>query len=378
MTMIASHNEASNWIAKHLSGSLELFVQRMNDRAQELGMCHTFFSNPSGLPAVIDELDNSSSPHDLLILSLEIIRHGELMKICSMPYAEVSNGKKPFQIRNHNGLVREYTGEIDGIKTGYTKSARFCLVAASSRSGYRLVSIILGVSNTYLRNAIVADMMNAYYETLTLSGLGDTNIIDRSFVSTRLDSLNKKLITQAIRKDPSSVETSNLTQAFDLVPITVRKVHKVRSGDNLSKLAQKYRCTVTDIKKWNKLRSNTIKVGQKLAIFHKTVKKIPVKVDPKQKLDPEIDVDTKDEEVPEEKNHESGLADTTIDTSSQPQPFVPEPKKEFIYHTVQRGDTLWGIVQRYQGTDIKQVMKINNISDANTIKVGMKLKIPKS
>lgn len=378
MSMIASHNEASNWIAKHLAGTMDVFVQRMNDRAQELGMCHTFFSNPSGLPAVIDELDNSSSPHDLLILSLEILRHPELMKISAMPYAEVSNGKKPFQIRNHNGLVREYTGDVDGIKTGYTKNARFCLVATANRSGHRLVGIVLGVSNTYLRNAIVGDMMNAYFETLMLSGLGDTNFIDRTFVSSRLDSLNRKLITQAIRKDPSSVETSNLTQAFDLVPVTERKIHRVRSGDSLSKLAQKYRCTVADIKKWNRLRSNNIMTGQKLAIFHKTVKKVPVKINPKQKLDPEIDMDTKDEEVTEEKNNGSTVTDTTIVKTPEPKPAATEPKKEFIYYTVQYGDTLWNIVQRYEGTDIKQVMKLNNISNANAIKAGMKLKIPKS
>ena len=95
-------------------------------------MTRTRFNNTSGLPACGAMVDNSASSRDLLILALECIKHQQLMSITSSPYATVSNGKSNINYRNHNGLTINYTGEIDGIKTGYTRAAGFSLIFCSS------------------------------------------------------------------------------------------------------------------------------------------------------------------------------------------------------------------------------------------------------
>ncbi|HRU17060.1 MAG TPA: serine hydrolase, partial [Bacteroidia bacterium] len=92
MAMIPSNNEACGLIGKHISGSVETFVTRMNQKAAALGMTQTFYSNPSGLPAGYGSLDNSSSPYDLLKLSTELIKYPELLSITNIAFAEVENG----------------------------------------------------------------------------------------------------------------------------------------------------------------------------------------------------------------------------------------------------------------------------------------------
>lgn len=114
MALVASHNESTVWIAKHCSGNLQTFVERMNQRSMDLGMTKTQYSNPSGLPAIFRELDNSSSPRDQLILSLELLKHPKLVEISSIPYANIYNGKGNINFRNHNGLVITYGLEVDG------------------------------------------------------------------------------------------------------------------------------------------------------------------------------------------------------------------------------------------------------------------------
>lgn len=84
LAMIPSNNQACADIAIHLDSSVSTFIARMNQRAGELGMNNTFYSNPSGLPGVLKEIDNSASPHDLLILALEMVKYEELLRITSI------------------------------------------------------------------------------------------------------------------------------------------------------------------------------------------------------------------------------------------------------------------------------------------------------
>ena len=74
-----------------LAGSVSEYVKRMNAKAKSLGMNNTFYSNPSGLPASYSKYDNHSSPHDLLILALEVINDPDLLKLTSIGYVEVNN-----------------------------------------------------------------------------------------------------------------------------------------------------------------------------------------------------------------------------------------------------------------------------------------------
>src|SRR5207302_893461 len=116
--------------------------------------------------------DNSSTPTDLLILTLEMLNYDEILQVTGMGYADISNGKTTSIIRNHNHLTIDYKGEVDGMKTGYTKRAGFCLVATSNKCSQRLISIVLGARSPNLRNEVVKNMINDYYCAIGLDKLG--------------------------------------------------------------------------------------------------------------------------------------------------------------------------------------------------------------
>lgn len=382
LAMIPSNNQACVDIAKYLSGDLETFVKRMNERAFALNMKNTFYSNPSGLPGAVKEIDNSSSPHDLLLLALELIKHNEILKITSIGYAEVTNDKRTGIFRNHNHLVIDYENDIDGLKTGYTKRAKFCLVATSRKEGHRMISIVLGVDGPYLRNEIVASMLNNYYERI---GCGPMIPTSGGPVA------RKSMINDPVKEEV--VAESDSTIVYKTVWTKQRKTHTVRSGETLSAIADRYNASYTQIKKWNHLKSNKILKGQKLMVYVNVPKKVAVK-------NPNV-LDNEDETIPETNEGAIQLSENKSDSvtsdssavaitatttvkkavvTKKPVPVkktdVPKPApRKYVYHTVQPGDTLWSISQRYDGISVDELKRVNNISNSKSLKPGTKLKI---
>lgn len=334
LAMIASHNEACNTIARRLNGTVDNFVSRMNSRARELSMNNTYFSTPSGLPSGKRNLDNSSSPSDLLLLSLEMIKYHEILNITKIGYADISSDKASGIYRNHNHLVIDYENEVDGLKTGYTKNARFCLVTTSSKANHRLISIVLGARNPYQRNEIVADMLSNYYERIGAGRL--TGNISPRKNETEADSL---------------LISSDSSVTYKTVWVRIKKIHTVKYGETLSAISDKYNCSVSSIKKWNRLRTTRLLKGQKLFVYANVKKKVAVRED-------QIQKDDSGEEVPDGNNSSSEIAQQNI-----------------IYHTVEPGDTLWKISLKYPPVTIEQLKKMNNITNSKNLKPGTKLKI---
>jgi D-alanyl-D-alanine carboxypeptidase (penicillin-binding protein 5/6) len=368
MTMIESNNYAAELVGKHISsGSTEAFVLMMNERAQELKMYNTFFSNPSGLPASRAELDNSSSPHDLLLLSKEALKHDDLIEIASMGYAPVDNGRSTYTIRNHNGLVREYVNEIDGLKTGFTKRAGFCLVATSKRYNHRLIAIVLGHQSVWARNNHVSNLCNNYYQVLALGEMG-TILADTLLEKVKPGYCNEDFNYSAVaRKIPASVKNELVAGAneeirYKTIVEPVRKTHVVKSGDTMSKIANKYNVTVAEIKKWNRLKSTTVRKGQRLMVMVDMKKLVPYKVQV-----PAVAVNENEQIYPV--NNAVAHADSVaLQTYTKP---------GYIMHTVQTGDTLWNIAQRYKLNGIDEIKKLNHFKN-NHIRIGQKVKVPLS
>ena len=152
--IIQSGNDASKAIAEHMAGSEEGFAKLMNAEAQRLGMTHTHFVNPTGLP----DPDHKSSAHDLALLARAIIRDSaDYYPI----YAEREFKYNGIKQGNRNALL--YTDpSVDGLKTGHTEEAGYCLVTSSKRNGMRLITVILNTHSAQAR----AD------ETRTLLGWG--------------------------------------------------------------------------------------------------------------------------------------------------------------------------------------------------------------
>ena len=134
---VASANDASVALAEHLAGSMEAFVDKMNQRAGELGMNDTHFVNPTGLPAQ----GHVTSAYDIALMSRELIlNHPDIRRFTTIWMDTLRNGE--FGLNNTNKLIRFYEGAT-GLKTGSTDAAQYCLSATAERGGMELIAVIL-------------------------------------------------------------------------------------------------------------------------------------------------------------------------------------------------------------------------------------------
>ncbi|MDQ0875054.1 D-alanyl-D-alanine carboxypeptidase (penicillin-binding protein 5/6) [Paenibacillus sp. V4I3] len=160
---MASGNDASVAMAEKIAGSEENFVQMMNDRAQQLGMNNTHFSNCNGLPVA----NHYTTANDIAIMSRELLKHEVITKFTGayQDYLRKETAN-PFWLVNTNKLVRFYNG-ADGLKTGYTSEAKFCLSATAKRENLRVVAVVLGEPNTKTRNAEVTKLFDYAFAQFT-------------------------------------------------------------------------------------------------------------------------------------------------------------------------------------------------------------------
>ncbi|CAM4227216.1 D-alanyl-D-alanine carboxypeptidase family protein [Paenibacillus tarimensis] len=169
---LASGNDASVAMAEKLAGTEQEFVRLMNEKAAQLGLKNTQFANANGLPAE----NHYSSAHDIAVMSRELLKHSEITKYTGL-YQDYlrKDSEKPFWLVNTNKLVRFYSG-ADGLKTGYTNEAKFCLTATAMRDQFRIIAVVMGEPNTKTRNAEVSQMFDyafAQYSNLPILKKGD-------------------------------------------------------------------------------------------------------------------------------------------------------------------------------------------------------------
>ncbi|WP_300349826.1 D-alanyl-D-alanine carboxypeptidase family protein [Clostridium sp.] len=153
---IASGNDAAVAMAEYLGGSESGFVEMMNKRAQELGMKNTTFKNCTGLPIE----GHLSTAYDISIMSRELLKHPTILKYTGTYMETISEGRKsPIELVNHNKLVRFFKG-CDGLKTGFTNDAKYCISATATRDGVRMLSVIMGAPTFKIRNRDASMLMN--------------------------------------------------------------------------------------------------------------------------------------------------------------------------------------------------------------------------
>lgn len=153
---ISSANDASVAMAERIAGTEEAFVKRMNQKAKSLGLKNTNFKNSTGLP----EKDHYSTAYDMAIMAKELLKHEEITKYTSI-YEDYlrENTDKKFWLVNTNRLVKFYDG-VDGLKTGYTSEAKYCLTATAKRGNFRVISVVMGAKNTKTRNRDITTMLD--------------------------------------------------------------------------------------------------------------------------------------------------------------------------------------------------------------------------
>ena len=153
---IASGNDAAVALAEYLGGSEGAFVNLMNKRAEELGMKDTTFKNCHGLSTD----GHLSSAYDIALMSRELLKHDKILKYTGTYMETISEGRKqPIGLVNHNKLVRFYKG-CDGLKTGFTNEAKYCISATATRDNLRMLTVIMGAPTYKVRNRDASMLMN--------------------------------------------------------------------------------------------------------------------------------------------------------------------------------------------------------------------------
>ncbi|MGE5632495.1 MAG: D-alanyl-D-alanine carboxypeptidase family protein [Caulobacteraceae bacterium] len=171
---VESANDACIAMAEHISGSEEEFVKLMNKRAKELGANDTNFVNPNGLHAE----GHVTSAYDIGIISKELLKHEKIFDFISKYMVTVYVGKNnnvKRELVNKNKMIRFYK-DVDGIKTGFTDQAMYCISVTAKKSNLRLISVIFGSPSTDIRNREARKLLDygfANYNSFLVARKGD-------------------------------------------------------------------------------------------------------------------------------------------------------------------------------------------------------------
>lgn len=161
---MASANDATVAMAEFLKGTEIDFVKEMNKKVKELGLKNTQFKNCTGL----DEEGHYSTAYDMAVIARELLKHEDILKFSSKyeDYLRVNTPNK-FWLVNTNKLVRFYEG-ADGLKTGHTDAAKYCLAATAKKNDMRLIAIVLGEEVSKVRNSETMALLDYGFNTYGL------------------------------------------------------------------------------------------------------------------------------------------------------------------------------------------------------------------
>lgn len=153
--VVASANDAAYALAEFVAGSEEAFVEKMNARANELGMKNTHFENTNGLDDTTE--NHVISARDIALMSAELLTHKKILDYTTIWQDTIRGGA--FTLTNTNRLIRFYQG-ANGLKTGSTSKAGFCISATAMREGMQLIAVVMGSQNRDSRNETAKKLLN--------------------------------------------------------------------------------------------------------------------------------------------------------------------------------------------------------------------------
>ena len=224
---IASGNDAVVALAERVSGSEEQFVKRMNIRAKDLGLKNTNFINATGLTA-----DNHySSAYDMSLIAKELVKHEKILEFTST-YEDYlrKDTKSPFWLVNTNRLVRFKEG-VDGLKTGFTDEAGYCLTATMKKDNMRLITVVMKEENTSKRSADTTKMLDYGFNIYMVQTILD----EKTTIEKKKVELGKTLTTEIVPKENITIlnkksdDQKNITYKTNINKI----IAPVKKGDNV-------------------------------------------------------------------------------------------------------------------------------------------------
>ena len=170
---IASGNDAVVALAESIAGTEENFVKMMNDKLKELGLSDSNFKNCHGL----DEEGHYSSAYDMSMIAKELVKHQKILDYSSIYETYLREGTdKKIWLVNTNKLVRFKAG-VDGLKTGYTTGAGYCLTATMKKDDMRVIATVMGEPSSQVRNSEVSSMLDYAFAQMGLKKLLSKNSV---------------------------------------------------------------------------------------------------------------------------------------------------------------------------------------------------------
>jgi len=193
---IASGNDAAVALSEYIAGSEDKFVELMNKRAKELGMKNTTYENPHGL----DSENHLTSARDMAIVARELVKHKKILEYSSTyeEYLKKPDGSSTWMV-NTNKLIRYYSG-LDGLKTGFTETAGYCLTATANKNNMRLITVVMGEESSEVRNKETVELLNYgfanYKKNVVIKNNTDLGTIE--IKNGKKQVVNLKLVTDAV------------------------------------------------------------------------------------------------------------------------------------------------------------------------------------
>lgn len=224
---IGSANDATVVFAEKIAGTEEKFVEKMNKKAKELGLKDTNFKNAVGL----DEANHYSSAYDMAYMAKELVKHEKIFEFTTI-YEDYlrQNTDNKFWLVNTNKLIKTYDG-ADGLKTGYTTEAGYCLTASAYRNNMRLIGTIMGAKESKTRNTNMATLLDYGFNMYQMQ----VEVKKGEVVSKKKSSKAENEVIEIVPKKDASVlvekgeekEALNYEMNLDKIKLPIKKGDKI-------------------------------------------------------------------------------------------------------------------------------------------------------
>ena len=237
---VGSANDSAVAMAEKISGTVENFVVLMNKRAKQLGANNTTFKNPHGL----DEEGHETTARDMALIAKEVVKHDNIIKLSSTYETTIrhKNGKSLWLV-NTNSLIKFYSG-LDGLKTGFTDKAGYCLTGTMKRNDMRLITVVMHAETKEDRNTDTINMMEYAYSMYNKKTLvSSENYLGNMFI----DNAKSRKVKYYLEKDANVIVDKNTREVNYKYDIELDNIKApLKKGDKIGTLKLNYNNEIID------------------------------------------------------------------------------------------------------------------------------------
>ena len=259
---IASANDASVAVSEYIAGSTNKFVEMMNQKAKELNLKNTHFENVTGL----HDNNHYTCPYDLAMMASYLIKIGgdKLLSVTSLYDSYIrEDTKQSFWLVNTNKLLKLYDG-VDGLKTGYTKEAGYCLVTTAKRDGQRLVGVVMKESEPKTRNEEMCNLLDYGFNNYKREIIYKKDSVIEKHIVDKMDNLT---INVVCKEDIAYIKAKANDQKYTTKIVYKDNLLPVKKGDIVATLT--VLCDGKEITSYNLYSDNDV---EKATYFSKLIK----------------------------------------------------------------------------------------------------------